>query len=80
MASLRCRPSESEREPIMVFMSATQMLSLKLKNGDLCSITWKDQTTTAVAWLTSKADLKDGVIGVSRWLQDLCSIKLSTLR
>lgn len=76
MATLRCRPSESEREPIMVFMSATQMLSLKLKNGDLCSITWKDQTATAVVWLTSKADLKDGVIGVSRWLQDRCSIKL----
>lgn len=60
----------------MVFMSATQMLNLKLKNGDLCSITWRDQTSTAVAWLTAKADLKDGVIGVSRWLQDLCSIKL----
>lgn len=76
MATLRCRPSESEKEAGMVFMSATQMLSLKLKNGDLCSITWKDQSDTAVAWLTSKADLKDGVIGVSRWLQDRCGIKL----
>lgn len=59
-----------------MFMSATQMLNLKLKNGSVCRITNKDQDAIAVSWLTTKSDLKDGVIGVSKWLQDRSDIKL----
>lgn len=52
------------------------MLNLKLKNGSVCNVTNKEQEAVAVSWLTTKADLKDGVIGVSKWLQDRCDIKL----
>ena len=76
MATLRCRPSESEKEPVLVFMSATQLLSLKLKNGSVCRITNREQDAVAISWLTTKSDLKEGVIGVSKWLQDRCDIKL----
>lgn len=60
----------------MVFMSATQMLSLKLKNGSLCRISGEKNDFVAVSWLTTKSDLKDGVIGISKWLQEQCDIKL----
>ncbi|KAJ9651748.1 AAA+-type ATPase [Neophaeococcomyces mojaviensis] len=78
MVHLKCRPSEAEKDPILVFMTAAQMLNLKLKNGDLCVISAvnQDNTVTAVAWLTTKADLKDGVIGISKLLQEHANIKL----
>lgn len=73
---LKCRPTEAEKEPILVFMSSVQMLALKLRNGDICQIEHKESSLLAVAWLTTKADLKEGVIGVSKWLQDRAGIKL----
>lgn len=76
MATLRCRPSEAEKEPILVFMSAAQMLSLKLKNGSICRIAGGQYDVPAVSWLTTKSDLKEGVAGVSKWLQERCGIKL----
>lgn len=78
MITLRCRPSEAEKEPILVFLSATQMLNLKLKNGSPCRISnpGGDLEAVAISWLTTKSDLKDGVIGISKWLQDRCEIKL----
>jgi len=79
MASLlKCRPSEVDnkdyREDAMIFMSAPQMLALKLRNGDLCRLT--DQSVSAVAWITSKSELKEGLVGVSKWMQDRCGLKL----
>ncbi|KAK5082360.1 AAA+-type ATPase [Lithohypha guttulata] len=78
MTTLRCRPSEAEKEPILVFVSATQMLNLKLKNGSPCRISnlGGDLEAVAISWLTTRSDLKDGVIGISKWLQDRCEIKL----
>ncbi|KAK5938923.1 AAA+-type ATPase [Knufia obscura] len=81
MATLKCRPSEVDnkdyREDAMIFMSAPQMLSLKLRNGDLCKLEFKDQAAVlAVAWITSKSELKEGLVGVSKWLQDQCGLKL----
>ena len=78
MVNLKCRPSEAEKDPVLVFMTATQMLNLKLRNGDLCTISTSNHDTTinAVAWLTTKADLKDGVIGISKTLQDRANVKL----
>lgn len=75
---LKCRPSEVDnkdyREDAMIFMSAPQMLALKLRNGDLCRLT--DQSVHAVAWITSKSELKEGLVGVSKWMQDRCGLKL----
>lgn len=61
----------------MIFMSAPQMLALKLRNGDLCRLEHREsQTVFAIAWITSKSELKEGLVGVSKWLQDRCGLKL----
>lgn len=81
MTNLRCRPSENEKEPLIVFLSSTQLLNLKLKPGDLCKVSKtnaspEDVPTQAIAWSTARSDVKDGVVGISKWLQDRAGIKL----
>lgn len=79
MANLRCRPSENEREPLLVYVSSAQLLNLKTKPGSLVEIAKSPaddaQRYPAVIW-TARTDTKDGVVGISKWLQEKTAIKL----
>ena len=59
-----------------LYLSTSALLSLKLKNGDICQLTTNTgMSKSAIVW-TAQERIQDSVVQVSRVIQDLCSIKL----
>jgi len=75
------RPTNSDKEAFRVRLTATSMLALKLKSGDLCDIRTSSQGSetacgSAIAWEALGAGIKDTIVQTSKFLQDLYGFKL----
>ncbi|KIW20047.1 hypothetical protein PV08_00622 [Exophiala spinifera] len=82
MSSFIVRPSNSDKDPFRVRLTAVSMLSLKLKPGDICELRRIDDGDTgrkklAIAWEASGAGMKDTVVQTSKLLQEVYGFKLS---
>ncbi|KAK6383464.1 AAA+-type ATPase [Exophiala oligosperma] len=82
MSTFIVRPSNSDKDPFRVRLTAVSMLSLKLKPGDICELRKIDDSDTgrkklAIAWEASGAGMKDTVVQTSKLLQEVFSFKLS---
>jgi AAA family ATPase len=83
MSTFLVRPSNTEKEAFRAKLTATSLLSLKLKPGDLCTIRQEDglgqdvgRPKYAIAWENSGSGMKDNIVQTSKFLQELHSLKL----
>lgn len=104
MATFLLRPSNSEKEAFRIKLTATSLLSLRLKPGDLCTLHLASDSENqnhaqpatgqiqehvpvppqvssrklkyAIAWEASGTGMKDGVLLMSKFLQDLYGFRL----
>jgi AAA family ATPase len=90
MSTFLLRPSNSEKEAFRIKLTAASLLGLRLKPGDLCTVRLaseldnNDETRQrtmqsakyAIAWDVSGTGMKDGIVQMSKFLQDLYGFKL----
>jgi AAA family ATPase len=90
MSTFLLRPSNSEKEAFRIKLTAASLLGLRLKPGDLCTIRLASEIDThddikyqiaqkakyAIAWDASGSGMKDGIVQMSKFLQDLYGFKL----
>ena len=86
MSTFLLRPSNSEKEAFRVKLTATSLLGLKLKPGDLCTLALSssdhelekavDGRNYAIAWDASGTGMKDTVLQMSKYLQELYGFRL----
>ncbi|KAL2443587.1 ATPase family gene 2 protein [Exophiala dermatitidis] len=86
MSSFIVRPSNTDKDPFRVKLTAVSMLSLKLKSGDTCELQSiegteydkkkKNKKKLAIAWEASGAGMKDTIVQTSKLLQEVYGFKL----
>lgn len=81
MSTFIVRPSNSDKDPFRIKLTAVSMLSLKLKSGDTCELQTPEnpeygKKKLAVAWEASGAGMKDTIVQTSKLLQEVYGFKL----
>lgn len=69
-------PKSDHRDAFRIYLSANSMAKLRLRAGDLCSLTLAEGASkTAIAW-TAGENIQNTVVQTSRTLQDCYDIKI----
>ncbi|EXJ90296.1 hypothetical protein A1O1_03395 [Capronia coronata CBS 617.96] len=81
MSTFIVRPSNTDKDPFRIKLTAVSMLSLKLKSGDTCELRSTDSAEygkkkLAIAWEASGAGMKDSIVQTSKLLQEVYGFKL----
>ncbi|EXJ80735.1 hypothetical protein A1O3_07019 [Capronia epimyces CBS 606.96] len=81
MSTFIVRPSNTDRDPFRIKLTAVSMLSLKLKSGDTCELQGTESPAhgkkkLAIAWEASGAGMKDSIVQTSKLLQEVYGFRL----